>query len=56
VFCVVKTVLKFDFRLVINKEKLRHAVTETPVRDRICMLSPNRRCECYKLHKSQAFP
>jgi hypothetical protein len=57
-FYVVRSVHKFDFRLIINEKKLRHTVTETHVFDRICMFSPGGCHECLgallMLYKSAA--
>jgi len=65
VFCVVRTVHKFDFRFVIGEhltngdQRQGHAVTEIQVCDRIYMFSPNRLSDCYgslpTLCKSTAF-
>ena len=56
VFCVVRDIHNFGFRLVINKRrtnadrrvlnKLLHAVVKTLVFDRICMFSLDHCCEC----------
>jgi len=51
-FCEVRAVNKFAFRLVIseapngNQWKEGHAVTETAIFDRIYMFSPDRRRAC----------
>ena len=52
-FCVVRSVHKFDFRLVINytSNKCRpveegHAVIDVRVFDTVHMFSPDRRREC----------
>ena len=52
VFCVITTVHKFDFGLLVNgtskngKLKENQAVTETLVFDRIRLFYLHRRCEC----------
>ena len=56
VFCVVRSVHEFDFRLVINETSkkwrpvfvkiLRHVVMETRVFDTMYTFSPDRRREC----------
>ena len=46
VFCVVRAMYRFDFRIVINEERnLRHALIEIRVLDRICMFSADSRLE-----------
>jgi hypothetical protein len=52
VFCVVRTVNKFDFRHVINETPNkcqpmeRRSCSDGHVFDRICMFSPDRHRKC----------